>query len=151
MNNLDIDIETEGIITITSDGTGLLTNDNIISSNTCNSNDLVLTPNDLVFAPSPNDMLIYRDGQLTWEPLAPEKKTSIKNFIEHFDICGPGSAKIKKILKKKHSERTEEEKETIRCLMKKDKREKPKIHINSSHEHNLMGLTGGLIYSEDYY
>lgn len=93
-----------------------------------------------------NAVLVYDGNQLQWVPAIAEnieeRKNPMENFIEHFDICGPGGAIIESILKKKHSERTEEEKETIRNLMRGDKREKPKIKI--SNELYPMGQVQGI-------
>jgi len=60
---------------------------------------------------------------------APKTLSMIENFIEHFDICGPGGAVIEGILKKKNSDRTKKEKEIIRNLMKEDKAPTPKLTI----------------------
>lgn len=79
-------------------------------------------------------VLVYNGQGVVWQNTtftghSIKPKGMVENFIEHFDICGPGGANIEKILKKKHSERTEEEKENIRYLMRQDKAEKPKIEI----------------------
>lgn len=101
------------------------------------------------------NILTFADGTMTWQAMPAgglvygpdydsdqhKGKTMKENFIEHFDICGPGGAVIERILKKKHSERTEEEKENIRWLMRQDKPEKPKINIPDN-----PGVPDGLIY-----
>jgi len=87
---------------------------------------------------TPYDLSCYTYPDITWSCtgvtyLNPEKKQNpMENFIEAFDICGPGSDIIMSILKKKHSKRTEKEKERIRWFMKENKQEKPKINLNYS-------------------
>lgn len=61
-----------------------------------------------------------------------EVKSASENFIDYFDICGPDEVKIDKILSKKHSKRTEKEKEIIRDFIREDKPDKPKINLPGS-------------------
>ena len=87
--------------------------------------------------------ILYLDGnQMQW--ITGKINSPMENFIDHFDICGPSGAVIEVILKKKHSERTEKEKEILRNIMREDKPEKPKIQIPEPTANN------GLVYTEDY-
>jgi len=100
---------------------------------------------DLETAPQDGQLLMFDGTQMIWTGVSntfnTDKRMKPKdNFIEHFDICGPGGAVIERILKKKHSERTEEEKENLRYLMRQDKPEKPKIKVSEP----------GLEYGPDY-
>jgi len=74
----------------------------------------------------------------------PKTLSMIENFIEHFDICGPGGAVIEDILKKKNSERTKKEKEIIRNLMKEDKAPTPKLNLDDPPQ-----VADGVVFYDD--
>ena len=84
-----------------------------------------------------NHVLTFDGNGMVWTGVGSinQKIQSMRqNFIEHFDICGPSAAKVCDAIDKKHSNRTDEEKEIIRNLMKEDKAEKPKINISHAAE-----------------
>lgn len=58
-----------------------------------------------------------------------EIKDHVQSFIEAFDVSDDDQDEVIKILKKKNSERTLEEKNFLKELINKKKREKPKINI----------------------
>lgn len=59
----------------------------------------------------------------------------IENFIEAYNICKEDEEKIIVILEKKNSERSNEEKQTIRKIVKSNKRDTPKIEIERQKEY----------------
>lgn len=107
----------------------------IFDIETCpNMNGIVAGPGVTVMSTDGNDLLIYAgDYSVTNTDISgnDKRKTMVENFVEAFDVCGPGGAIIERILKNKHSERTEEDKEKLRWFFKEErkKRKKPKINI----------------------